>query len=473
MGDVKLDIDFLKQMYNKFKETNEENIKIHVVANFLEMMGYDRAEFYYEHSMYHKDGRADIAAKIDDVTFLYVEVKTAGNNLSNKEQSQLAQYLHNRGLSWGILTNGKRFILFNDSITSPPNQDRDLMNDKVVFDIDLYNKRQNDKIIYFSKGNMFDYQITNYFRDIAQFKAIKYPDGGSSWKQYKGTLNRFFKYYANTQKRYRALEQIRIDEFEDFLKYVIESQNAKESKKKMKSSDTIESKYAHMRSFFNVLKVRSHGFDMEVNEFIKRMNFKEKESIDEEILSEKNIELLMDFCDETKGYNAVRDKVIFLLCLCFGLERSTLLKLTFNSIKSNKLIIGNRVLDLPDKILNLLNELKTEHEKNKIKINYLFCSKYESRYKQPNESTINYVFAKFEKIDKNNPLWKNLSPTYIRTYLIKHLFKNNYSIEEIVYLTGIELPNLSKSITYDEILEHVKHRNKKDIKVHPFHKFLY
>jgi integrase/recombinase XerD len=62
-----LDLDYLKKMYNNFKDTNEENIKIHVVVKFLEMLGYDSSGFYYEHSMYHKDGRADIAVKIDAV----------------------------------------------------------------------------------------------------------------------------------------------------------------------------------------------------------------------------------------------------------------------------------------------------------------------------------------------------------------------------------------------------------------------
>lgn len=102
-----VDIDLLKKMYGKFKDTNEENIKIHVVSKFLEMLGYDFSEFYYEHSMYHKEGRADIAVKIDEMTHLYIEVKSPDNKLTEKEQSQLAQYLHNRGFHGGFLQMGE------------------------------------------------------------------------------------------------------------------------------------------------------------------------------------------------------------------------------------------------------------------------------------------------------------------------------------------------------------------------------
>lgn len=116
MKNTVLDLDFLQQMYDKFKGTSEENIKIHVVTKFLEMLGYDPLEFHYEHSKYHKDGRADIAVKIDEMNYLYVEVKASDKKLGEKWQSQLADYLFERNLSWGILTNGKNFILFNKDI---------------------------------------------------------------------------------------------------------------------------------------------------------------------------------------------------------------------------------------------------------------------------------------------------------------------------------------------------------------------
>lgn len=470
---AELNLDFIKKMYNKFKDTNEENIKIHVVSKFLEMLGYDPSDFYYEHSKYHKDGRADIAVKIDDVTFLYVEVKSPNNQLSEKEQSQLAQYLHDRGLSWGILTNGKKYILFNDSIKPIPNPNRSVNIDKVVMAIDVFIHRDQDLIHYLSKENVFDNKVTNYYKDIAQFKAIKYPDGGDSWDQYKGTLNNFFKYYSKSQKRYRELKQIRVDEFEDFLNVELEKAKNKENKngKNMSSIKTINTKYSHIRAFFQTLKVRSHGFDEDKAQLIKRINVEERVIEKNEILSDENIDLILNFYEKRK--DTIRNKCIFLLCLCYGFERSTLLKLSFDLIKNNKLILENRVLIIPPKLLSLLDDLRQQNKQNKVKGNYLFCSKYNDDYSQISEGQINYVFNNLKNIDKNNPAWNSLNPTYIRTYLIKHLFSHNYSIEEIVYITGIDLLNIPSLISYDEIIEQVKSREKKAVKVHPFEKFLY
>jgi integrase/recombinase XerD len=472
---TELDLDLLKKMYNKFKDTNEENIKIHVVSKFLEMLGYDSSEFYYEHSMFHKDGRADIAVKIDDITYLYIEVKSPNNKLSEKEQSQLAQYLHDRSLSWGILTNGKKFILFNDSIKPIPNPNRSVNIDKVVLEIDIFNHRHKDLITYFRKENIFDNKITNYFKDIAQFKALKYPDGGGSWLQYKGTLNNFFKYYANSQKRYRELNQIRIDEFEEFLNIEFEKAKNKENYngKNINSIETFKNKYSHIRAFFQTLKVKSHGFDEEKTQLIKRINVEEKNTEKSEILNDENIDLILDFYEKRQKTYSIRNKCIFLLCLCYGFERSTLLKLTFDSVKKDKIIIENRELVIPPKLLSLLDELKQHNKQNKVKGNYLFYSKYRDIYSPISEGQINYVFDTLESIDKNNSVWKTLNPAYIRAYLIKQLFRHNYSIEEIVYITGTDLLNLPNLISYDEIVEQVKERGKKAIKTHPFEKFLH
>ncbi|MEW4264133.1 type I restriction enzyme HsdR N-terminal domain-containing protein [Priestia megaterium] len=465
-----LDIEFLKQMYNKFKVTGEENIKNHVVTKFLEMIGYDPLEFYYEHSMYHRDGRADIAVNITGETYLYVEVKSANNKLDVKEQLQLARYLYDSRLSWGILTNGKTFILMNNSIESLPSLHRSSVDDRVVFKIDIFNKKNEELIEYFSKESIYDTQITNYFRDIAKYKAYKFPLGGGSWNVYKSTLFNFFKYYANHQRRYRDLGQIRVDEFEDFLKYEMEMKNSQGSGRKIKSIDTFDNKYSHIRSFFQILNIKSNGFDEEKNQLVKRMQLQEEMVESIELLTEENIELILNFYSNRR--DDVRNKALLLLCLSFGLERSTILSLTVNSVRRDKLIIGSRELVIPKKLQFLLEELKEQHKLNKVKDNCLFYTKYNNQYKPLSESTINYIFDTVSDIDKSNPIWKKLNTAYIRSTLIKKLFGNNYSLEEIVYLTGADLVSLSNSISIDDIIENVKTRKKNYQKVHPFHSFL-
>lgn len=466
-----LDLKFLKQMYDKFRGTSEENIKIHVVTKFLEMVGYNPLEFYYEHPKYHKDGRADIAIKIDELNYLYVEVKTSDKKLGEKEQNQLAEYLFQRNLSWGILTNGKSFLLFNKDINGVPNPNRKENNlDRIVFDIDIFNKRDRELIKYFSKENIFDNGITNYFKDIAQFKALKFPDATSSWAPYKGTLFKFFKYYAERQRRYIELEHIRVFEFEEFLHH--EWKATPSNGKSITSVETFINKYSHIRSFFQTLKVKSNGFDEEKMELIKRFNVKVENNQDIEILTNSNVEMILAFYNN-RNRDTLRNKAVFLLCLCYGLERSTLMSLTYDSINKDKLTIGDRVLTLPPKIKEVLDELIKENKSKKIKGEHLFYTKYKNNYKPISASGINNIFDILSRIDSTDSDLSKLSPAYVRSYIIKELFKNNYPLEEVMYLTGADFSSISNVISYNEIVEQVKTRRQKYKKVHPFNEFLY
>ncbi|MGE6630826.1 type I restriction enzyme HsdR N-terminal domain-containing protein [Bacillus sp. NPDC077027] len=471
MIEVQQDLLFIKKMYNKFKDTNEENIKIHVVTNFLKMLGYDSTEFDYEQQKYFKDGRADIAVKVNNTKSLYIEVKSSQSKLTDKEQSQLADYLFSNSYEWGILTNGREYILFNVKIESIPNSNRPGNLDRVIFNVDIFNKRQSKFIKYYSKENIFDKEITNYFKYISQFKAYRFPDGGSSWNVYKSTLYNFFIYYSDNLKRYRDLNQIRLEEFEDFLLHENEQSNNKEQAKKISSSDTFNNKYSHIRSFFQTLKIKLHSFDENRTELVKRMNLLEEKTIKDDMLNQKNIQIILDYFDSRK--EALRNKVIFLLCICFGFERSTLYQLKTDNIVKGKIIIDQRELVIPPKLISLIEELLEQNKNNKVKGTSLLYTKYNNQFRQMSESTINYVFDTLKGIDTENKNWKILNPAYIRTHLIKNLFTMDYSIEEIVYMTGADLNSLSALIEYDHIINKVKARGRKVNKVHPYHSFLY
>ncbi|WEZ06604.1 tyrosine-type recombinase/integrase [Priestia flexa] len=462
MQKIEWDLEFIKEMYQKYEGTNEANIQQNVVVNLLKMLGYDSSDFSYEHSKQFKDGRSDIAVKVKKDSYLYVEVKESNNKLDGRAHSQLIKYIDGSH-EWGLLTNGRKYILINEKI-------KGTALDKVVFNIDIFNKKDTELIKYLRRENLFDVPITNYFKEIAQFKAIKYPNGGSSWNNYKSTLYNFFKYYSANLKRYRELSLIRVEEFEDFLQHEMEMKNNKNSGRKIVSIDTFDNKYSHIRSFFHTLNIKSNGFDEEKVQLIRRMNLKEEIVESNELLTEENIELILNFYSNRR--DAIRNKALILLCLSFGLERSTILSLTINSIKKNKLIIGNRELVIPKKLQEILEVLKEQHKLNKVKDDCLFYTKYNNDYKPLSESTINYIFDTVSEIDKSNPNWKKLNTAYIRSTLIKKLFDNNFSLEEIVYLTGADLSSLSNLIPIDDIINNVKTRKKNYKKVHPFQQFL-
>ncbi len=271
---------------------------------------------------------------------------------------------------------------------------------------------------------------------------------------------------------YRELSQIRIDEFEKFLRHDINIKN--EKKKKVVSTETFKNKYSHLRAMLRELKkqqyIPSHNFEEKRDKLIERFENITIEK-DTSFLNEANIETILRYIGEND--NALRNKVIFLFCIYMGLERSSLVDLKINMIKDNKIIFGSRKIPLPRQLCDLISQLILENSKKKIRGIHLFYSKYDGKFSPMKENTVNYVFNSFSKIDESNVKWKVFSPQYIRNNLIKRLYKNNYTIEEISYLTGMDLHNISKLISLEALYEKVNlTQGTRARRKHPFEKFL-
>ncbi len=67
------------------------------------------------------------------------------------------------------------------------------------------------------------------------------------------------------------------------------------------------------------------------------------------------------------------------------------------------------------------------------------------------EATINDVFDRLYEYDKND-IWELFSPAYVRRGLIEQLFRCNYSLDEIMYLTGLKVGSITKYITMERII---------------------
>jgi len=144
---------------------------------------------------------------------------------------------------------------------------------------------------------------------------------------------------------------------------------------------------------------------------------------------------------------------------------------TGDSVKNSPALTKDRELPIPPTLLTLFKQLEKENKEKKIKGNHLFYTFYK-RYNVLKESSINQIFYRLSSIDKNDNKWGELSPQYIRTNLIKILFDNGYSIEEISYIIGTDLKNISKFISYEDICAKVKKRKIDILKKHPFREFL-
>ena len=97
---------------------NSERATIHAsVLPFIGALGYntqDLSEVYPEYAILNMDA-VDFAILRDDAPVIFVEAKSAGNKLQNKEWKQLFQYFNAEiGLPFGILTNGVEYRFYTD-----------------------------------------------------------------------------------------------------------------------------------------------------------------------------------------------------------------------------------------------------------------------------------------------------------------------------------------------------------------------
>lgn len=468
-------IEYIKNLMKGLNRKNEENVKIHVLKPTLERLGYDSALQDYDHPQFHRKEIADISIAIGRDTFLYVEAKNAYSDLNLDSIVQLSRYLHTKNIEWGIISNGYELILINDKIESLTT-DEVSHKDKIVLHINIYSNSESQYIHYLSKENIFDTKTTNYFKDIAQYKSYKYSNNKKSWRCYKGTLFNFFDYYAHKENKYRELKELRIDDFRDFLEY--DKKIKSNTGRTVDSISTFKNKSSHLCSMLNELKKRgklpNHNFDYPRDSIINSINYENtlKETIH---LNKENVSKIIYFLEHYKS-NRLRDLTIFLLCLYIGLERSELHDLTFDMVdfQNNTIKIKNRIIPLPNKIITNIKNLKCMYSKllNPIKPKSLFYCYRQNQYKPLSESVLNDTFKKIKDIDINTEYWSYFSPQYIRNSLIPQLFKSGYAIEEISYLTGMDLPYISKLIPYDDLCKKINLSNDHTKRKHPYSKFL-
>lgn len=461
----------LKQTYNNIKEESnllEETIKIHVVCNvFLKEMGYDTTWPACGFEEKKANTFADIFLKNNSNNVgLIIETKKCEYVISEIDIIQLADYVRNRNVEYGLLTNGKDYVIINTNIRTAVNYKEDMLRHQVVFWFNIFDSKSknfthHDFFRFLSKVSLFDTNLIGYFKDVAQFKAIKFPDNNSSWYTYKSTLYRFFEHYADTRNRYYPgiLEEVRVIDFENFIKYKRNLTIESKSSKNIVTDNAIKNNYSHISSMLNTLVESPFGgigsthFDKgrekSIADIISGSSSKEYQSIDNQTFKQA-----VDFYFSKKM--GIRDLAIFLLCCCYGLERNKVQKIKWVEIsikKNNSYIkIDGRDIQLNPLLVSCLKYLKSEKEKKKIKTEFVFVTFRNGKYNNASITTVNTVFDQLIEISDNEK-WRNFSPQFARTSLIIKLFDSGYSLDEIIYITGIPVKNIGNYIKSEKIIE--------------------
>lgn len=458
--------EIIKELRSEFNRIGdnlqEDNVRFHVIVNtFLQYSGYEVKKCIFEPPT--GKGFCDILVPTIGNNAIPIEVKTGKRPLEEKDIEQVRRYVENKKQKLAILSNGYEYVLLDFSIGTAPVIKEDALKSNVVFWFNIFKTRgkgltELKYFKYLNFDNLCRRQTTYFYCDIAQYREWKMMQGMKqvSWNSYRCTLYQFFDFYSQkalSKKAYelegkRSYEVLGMDVIKEFIK-------ERKRNSENVSKDTVNNNYTHI---YNMLyELKKHGKigyicldDSRKQNLIEYGETEQRKKYNK--IETKDVEFIIEFLKKRR--NATRDIVLFLLTITLGLERSQLLELTWDNFdKSFKhIVLDSRKVELCELLQKYLIQLYKEKKENRVKSSYIFQIYYNKKYGPMREWNINDIFDNFAKITDDEK-WKNYSPKYVRSCLIKTLFATGYTLEDIIYITGIDIKNLANLISKDEVLE--------------------
>ncbi len=221
------------------------------------------------------------------------------------------------------------------------------------------------------------------------------------------------------------------------------------------STRTLNNNYTHIYNMLYELKRHGKMGRIALNDSRKKSLEEFAETQERKQFTEidaKDIQMVLDYLKRKK--HSTRNIVVFLLVATMGMERSQLRDLKWEDIdKSYKHIwISGRKIDVCPVLQEYLAKLNKETKVRGKNPMFVFRVFYKNQYRKITESKINDIFDDLIHISDDDK-WKCYSPKYVRNCLIGTLYRSGYKIEDIMYITGIDIANISKYIKVDELLE--------------------
>lgn len=351
-------------------------------------------------------------------------------------------------IDWGIICDGRTFYLVNNDIKG------DYKN-KIVFKYDTAEESCRYMLKYFEYESLFKNRVANYFKHIAQYKALfNAEERERSWKAYENTLTNFFSYLAGKGEYYN-LELIRPS---DFRRYIINEIAAnKELKKRYASSKaTIINKFAHINGFFETLKangvIKINNFDMITEEeMLKGIELKESQK-PAKLLTVEEIQMILDAAENTR--EPERNKLIILLLAYCGLDRDEIknLKIEDVNVDHQQININNRMIPIIANLTNRIDSYIKDKTSRGDDSTYLFSTKYGNKYNKLSDSNFNIILNNTLKYLPISEERKNqITLSLFKESLIRKMIESDYHIEDIVYITGLSLNSIDKYILAEDI----------------------
>lgn len=102
-----------KLVINQSPQMDEANTKAKIIQPLIDYLGWDinsSVELEYPLQIGSRSSKVDYALLIENTPLVFVEAKGADMEIKKRDKGQLRSYMRQKGVNWGILTNGKRFI---------------------------------------------------------------------------------------------------------------------------------------------------------------------------------------------------------------------------------------------------------------------------------------------------------------------------------------------------------------------------
>lgn len=428
-----------------------------IVPIFLEGMGYPSQEKKME-----SDG-----SKYQIEVANAVLIQCYENAVVENALSQMSIDLckgKNKDIKWGILFHQSGIWLINSDI-EPGN--RDFKSQGIVFEI-VFGKNKNLKYFkYFSYDNLVGKRKnTNFFRDIITYKNTKFKGSEKSWPAYHTALKCFLDYcieYCGItyfDESIKGYDLIRLNVFERYLK----------EKTKTSSVSTIKNQYFYVKSFM-MCYTDNREFDKGSEEITKRfLNLQTRQNGVEEELDKNKLDKVFRLL--AKGRNGLRNEVLLLLLVSFGIERRRLCTLKWDDIIKDReqqvyLKINNQLFKMPTILGQKVMELEAQQKGKK---KYVFGNS-KTKYIEPlPEGGVNTILSKIAYIDSHDDFYKQLTPAQIRRWLVKYLLKSGYRLQDIISMLEISISSLGNYISDKELNELSRKHNELSV-THPLEDF--
>jgi integrase len=459
-----IDLDFLRERYDNLLDRREATIRTLLVVPFLKMIGYDEEWFKFEEPVHNRRSICDISIYInrDEREKFFVETKRGDTDLKDDDVKQLVNYLNIVNVEWGLLTNGKQYYLVNNKIEGDFKQ-------KLVFIYNLFDLAQDREyyLNYFTYNSLFVTRTSQYFKFFCQYKAFF---KNKSWKTYENTILNFLTYLAEKNSFY-PIEHLRPLDFKDYLIYDI-NKNKSQNKRFIASKQTVINKYAHIKNFFDILrlnkKININNFsELDIADILSGIEY--EDNYDEvQPISEQEVDMLIEVAKNT--LHGQRNELIILLLLYCGLGRSEIetLKIDDFDLENGILYINQRTIPLAQSLTTKIKAYLADREQKGFVSSYFFCKKYAKGY--GGITDFNKVLSRIiESTNISKERKKQLDIALFKKSLIKRMYSVGYSLDDLVALTGLSLASICLYVSFEEICKNTNLAKLR--KNHPYIKY--